>query len=118
MDPGQPEEGLLEPTTTRGREAAAYLTYIVDFYDDLPIYSIFIHGGEEQWHNDLFGPKTADVLHNLGFEAVCAQGFVNLRCTSPPLCPDTWHPSNPLWNDVVYEYLHDLSQPYTWSCSM
>jgi hypothetical protein len=107
-DPEQPEEGLLKPFTTKGHEAAAYLTYIVDYYHDLPEFSIFIHGGEEQWHNDLFGSKTIDHLRRVRFEAVQVEGFVNLRCTTAPLCPDTWHPLNPQPNDLEYAYLYEL----------
>lgn len=107
MDP-EPEPGYLIPATTQGREAAAYLSYIVDFYDELPAYSIFIHSNDEQWHNDVLGPRTSDSLRHLRFEAVEARGFVNLRCTSAPLCPDAWHPLNPAIHDVDYLYLMDL----------
>ncbi|KAF5854707.1 hypothetical protein ETB97_000950, partial [Aspergillus alliaceus] len=107
MEP-EPEDGLLVPATIQGHEAAAYLSYLVEYYDNLPKYSIFIHASEGQWHNDLFGPSTADTLRNLRFEAVEAQGFVNLRCTSAPLCPDAWFPLDPQPNDFEYRYLYDL----------
>lgn len=103
-----PETGYLIPATTRGHEAAAYLTYIVDYYDELPAYSIFIHSKEDHWHNDLFGPRTVDALRNLRFEAVEARGFLNLRCSAAPLCPDAWHPLDPAPHDVGYLYLHDV----------
>lgn len=103
-----PEPGYLVPATTQGHEAAAYLSYIVDFYNELPAYSIFIHSNEEQWHNDVLGSRTADSLRSLRFEAVEARGFVNLRCTSAPLCPDAWHPLNPAMHDLDYLYLMEL----------
>lgn len=106
MDP-EPEPGMWIPETTQGHEAGAYLSYIVEFYNDLPAYSIFIHSNEEQWHNDMFGPRTADYLRNLRFEAVDAQGFVNLRCTTAPLCPDSWHLLSPQKQDLDYMYLLD-----------
>lgn len=106
MDP-TPEPGYLVPSTTRGREAAAYLSYIVDFYNELPSYSVFIHDKEMQWHNDVGGVKTSDTLRSLRFEAVEARGFVNMRCSTAPLCPDAWHPLHPDPHDLKYLYLMD-----------
>jgi hypothetical protein len=103
-----PEPGYLIPFTTQGHEGAAYLSYIVEFYDELPAYSIFVHSSAEHWHNDLFGPRTADALRNLRFEAVQSRGFLNLRCSSAPLCPDAWHPLHPAPHDLDYLYLHDI----------
>lgn len=103
-----PEPGYLLPATNQGREAAAYLSYIVDFYNELPAYSIFIHSNEKHWHNDVLGVRTADSLRGLRFEAVEARGFVNLRCSSAPLCPDAWHPLNPAPHDLDYLYLMDI----------
>ena len=103
-----PEPGYLIPATRQGREAAAYLSYIVDFYNELPAYSIFIHSNEIQWHNDVVGVSTSELLRSLRFEAVEARGFVNLRCTSAPLCPDAWHPLNPAPHDLDYIYMMDL----------
>ncbi|KAJ5689868.1 hypothetical protein N7462_004260, partial [Penicillium macrosclerotiorum] len=95
-----PEPGLLVPTTPRGREAAAYLSYIVDFYDELPPYTLFVHANPEQWHNDLFGPFTANTLKNIRFESVDAQGFVNIRCDLTPGCPTSVFPLSPSDTDI------------------
>ncbi|KAK9848648.1 hypothetical protein MYU51_015679 [Penicillium brevicompactum] len=89
------EKDLLVPHSSRGREASAYLSYVLDNYDHLPPISIFIHAGEMQRHNDLFGPKTKAVLQNLRPEAVKAKGYVNLRCLHSPGCPSHVHPNNP-----------------------
>ncbi|KAG2019559.1 hypothetical protein GB937_005108 [Aspergillus fischeri] len=96
----KPAPHLLVPHTTRGREAAAYLSYVVDFYDQLPPYTIFIHSNQDQWHNDLFGPKTSVALRNLRLEAVAAQGYVNLRCEHEPGCPTNVHPWSPTQIDI------------------
>ncbi|KAK9625591.1 hypothetical protein V6000_007092 [Aspergillus fumigatus] len=96
----KPVPHLLVPHTTRGREAAAYLSYVVDFYDQLPPYTIFIHSNQDQWHNDLFGPKTNVALRNLRFEAIAAQGYVNLRCEHEPGCPTNVHPWSPTQIDI------------------
>ncbi|KAB8275520.1 hypothetical protein BDV30DRAFT_224958 [Aspergillus minisclerotigenes] len=95
-----PAPYLLVPATTRGREATAYLSYIVDFYDQLPKYTIFIHSNVDQWHNDLFGPRTSSVLPHLRLEAVDAQGYVNLRCEHNPGCPTSVNPWEPTQIDI------------------
>jgi len=35
----------------KGNEASVYLKYIVDYYDDLPAYTFFIHDEEYAWHH-------------------------------------------------------------------
>ncbi|PTU24500.1 hypothetical protein P175DRAFT_0429125, partial [Aspergillus ochraceoroseus IBT 24754] len=95
-----PDLRLLIPRTIRGREAAAYLSFIVDYYDKLPPYSIFIHSNVNQWHNDLFGPLTSTALRNLRLDAVDAKGYVNLRCKHDPGCPTSVHPWSPSQVDI------------------
>lgn len=36
----------------KGKEASAYLKYIVDKYDSLPKYSVFLHDEMRAWHHD------------------------------------------------------------------
>ncbi|KAL4986593.1 hypothetical protein BDW68DRAFT_162901 [Aspergillus falconensis] len=116
----RPDPRLLLPRTTRGREATAYLSYIVDHYDKLPPYSLFIHSNINQWHNDLFGPFTSNALRNLRLEAVDAMGYVNLRCQHDPGCPTSVHPWSPTQIDIekndiraffpeVYQTIFDVS---------
>ncbi|PYH76645.1 hypothetical protein BO82DRAFT_358969 [Aspergillus uvarum CBS 121591] len=92
-----PAPHLLTPRTIRGREATAYLSFIIDYYDRLPSYTFFVHSDHDQWHNDLFGPNTGPILRNLRLEAVDARGYLNLRCEHEPGCPTSvqpWSPSN------------------------
>ncbi|KAJ5129091.1 hypothetical protein N7526_007257 [Penicillium atrosanguineum] len=109
-----PEPGLLVPSTLRGRESPAYLSYVVDFYDRLPDYSVFVHAYPEQWHNDLFGPLTHNTLRNIRFESVDAHGYVNLRCQQNPGCPSAVHPLNPTQADIdnhdIRAYFSDAYQ--------
>ncbi|KAE8352226.1 hypothetical protein BDV28DRAFT_135553 [Aspergillus coremiiformis] len=108
-----PEEDYLHPRTLKGHEAAAYLTYIVDHYDHLSPFTIFIHGKDEHWHNDAAGPKTSNVLLNLRFEAARAYGYVNLRCLAVPGCPDSLHPAVNQKTDLEYHQLvEDFPQIY------
>lgn len=95
-----PETELLAANSSRGREASAYLSFVVDLYDELPEYSIFLHANPDQWHNDLFGPKTSSALHSLRREAVDAMGYLNLRCTNDPGCPIHVNPNNPTQTDI------------------
>ncbi|CRG92031.1 hypothetical protein PISL3812_09086 [Talaromyces islandicus] len=106
MEP-DPEEGLLVPATTQGHEAAAYLTYIIQYYDSLPPYNIFVHANDDQWHNELFGPKTSTALRFLRYDSVDANGFVNLRCTGIPGCPNTLVPIHREPVDDEYAYVND-----------
>jgi hypothetical protein len=93
------EPGCLAPRSRRGRETAPYLSYVIDNYDSLPDYSIFIHAQHEQWHNDV-GSRTADVLKSLRFQHINATGFVNLRCSWFPGCPTGVNPLDPSEQDI------------------
>ncbi|KAJ5969607.1 hypothetical protein N7501_005855, partial [Penicillium viridicatum] len=110
----QPEEGFLIPHTNLGHEASAYLTYLVEHYYELHPYTIFIHGKEEHWHNDVGGPKTFNQLPSLRFEAVSRKGFVNLRCLTIPGCPDSLHPSIIQQTDIDNQNLVN-NFPQIWS---
>lgn len=95
-----PEKGLEKPHFRRGHEASTYITYIVDHYDELHPYTIFIHGNENQWHNDVLGPKTHNLLRNMRLQAVSAHGYINLRCKNDPCCPSTLHQMSPMPHDL------------------
>ncbi|KAJ5097030.1 hypothetical protein N7456_007751 [Penicillium angulare] len=103
----KPEEGFMVPYARKGHEASAYLSYIIDYYDELRPFTIFIHGRPEQWHNDVGGPSTRNVLANLRYEAVSINGYVNLRCTNRPGCPSTIFQAYPVTVDFDYQYLID-----------
>lgn len=60
-----------------GREALTYLTFIIDHYDNLPDYSVFIHGHERAWHQPA---SMVDRLSALNLTAVEAEGYVSLSC--------------------------------------
>ena len=84
-----PESSYLLPRSLKGREVAAYLSYILDYYDALPTYSFFVHAAEEQWHNDILSKYSnqPNTIGNFRTAAVDAHGFVNLRCRLTPSCP-------------------------------
>ncbi|MCJ1314189.1 hypothetical protein MMC25_007869 [Agyrium rufum] len=86
-----------------GREAMAYLTFIVDYYDSLPAYIAFVHSAPENWHNDgvLNSTRTKDVIDHLRLDAVKEQGYVNLRCYNSPGCPLAISPHRPSKTDIA-----------------
>ena len=49
MDDPQAE---LSVAKNKGKEAMAYLTYLIDNYGNLPDYIVFSHAARWQWHND------------------------------------------------------------------
>ncbi|KAF2746682.1 hypothetical protein M011DRAFT_403778 [Sporormia fimetaria CBS 119925] len=79
----------------KGREAMAYLTYIIDRYDTLPSISIFLHSLRYQWHNEDPMYDGAPVLRNLRLPHVLRRGYVSLRCTWVIGCPAELWPRNP-----------------------
>lgn len=93
-DPSPPPPGLSVPLN-RGREAMAYLTYIIDHYDKLPDYMIFVHGHERSWHQIM--PLWMKV-RALNLTALDQEGYISLRCGDQMGCEkrpyiDTQHPN-------------------------
>jgi hypothetical protein len=87
------------PTHTpknKGREALAYLQYLVDHYDDLPDVVVFLHSHRDGviagWHIDTMDYSNVDSVRALQKEFVQQAGFVNLRCQLSPGCPSAIQP--------------------------
>ncbi|QIW99868.1 hypothetical protein AMS68_005386 [Peltaster fructicola] len=74
------------PRTRNGNEAGAYLSFVLDYYDDLPDYTIFMHDNREQWHNDVGGRNQDEVLPVVRWQGIDTMGFTNLRCVHSPGC--------------------------------
>lgn len=88
-DPSAP----LHPPKNKGHEVMIYLTYVIDFYDELPDVAVFMHSHKEAWHNDeLFGGDAAEILRRLSMPRVIREGYMNTRCQMGPGCPDWMHP--------------------------
>ncbi|KAF2683579.1 hypothetical protein K458DRAFT_339558 [Lentithecium fluviatile CBS 122367] len=68
----------------KGNEAMMYLSYVINNYDSLPDYSIFIHGHREAWHQE--GDIVA-MIEYLRLPALDEAGYVPLRCDWYPSCP-------------------------------
>jgi hypothetical protein len=70
----------------------AYLSYIIDHYENLPDVAIFMHSHQYAWHNNLILDKDAAVMvRHLSPERVSRDGYMNLRCHWEPGCPDWLH---------------------------
>lgn len=87
----------------KGREAMAYLTYIIDHYNTPTIFSpisqqpmpeivLFMHAHRQSWHDNLFSLTSPAILHHLHLSRVARLGYMNLRCSWEPGCPDHIHP--------------------------
>ena len=73
----------LHLTTNKGREANAYLTYIIQHYDSLPNTIVFLHshkeGWPEAWHTDEKNYNNVLSVQKLRLDTVQNNGYVNLR---------------------------------------
>ncbi|KAH6896545.1 hypothetical protein B0T10DRAFT_601997 [Thelonectria olida] len=77
-DQPSPQNGQSQ---NKGNEAMAYLTYLIDHYDDLPDVMIFMHGHRTTWHNNALLSRSSPLTVNkLRPQAVLQRGFVNLAC--------------------------------------
>lgn len=72
----------------KGNEAMFYLGFIIQHYDALPDFMVFVHDHRRAWHNsDATDRSILRLLEDLRWEYVREQGFVNLRCQRKPNCP-------------------------------
>ena len=87
------QDAPLHPIKNKGNEVMAYLSYIIDFYDDLPDVAIFMHYHRFAEHNNVILNKDASLMvRHLSPERVTREGYMNLRCHWEPGCPDWIHP--------------------------
>ncbi|EXJ57066.1 hypothetical protein A1O7_07410 [Cladophialophora yegresii CBS 114405] len=86
-------KAALHPSENKGHEVRTYLTYIIDYYDDLPDVSIFMHSHRTAWHNnELLNWDAGEMISRLSSERVLRQGYMNMRCHWNPGCPEWIHP--------------------------
>ncbi|KAI1389615.1 uncharacterized protein F4822DRAFT_398964 [Hypoxylon trugodes] len=77
------------PVAKKGREALIYLTYMHDFYDDLPDITFFTHADESPWHmeSELNSSVTFAMSH-LDLAQVQQRQYFNLRVSWENACPN------------------------------
>lgn len=79
----------------KGNEAMMYLSYVINNYDSLPDYSIFIHGHRESWHQE---GDMVNIINNFQLQALEDAGYAPLRCDWYPSCP---REIRPIHHDVI-----------------
>jgi len=72
----------------QGREAMAYLTFIIDHYYKLPGFMVFMHGDYRAWHQIEPAPY---ILSALNLSVVQERGYANLRCGKNLYCEHQHH---------------------------
>ncbi|OQU93522.1 hypothetical protein CLAIMM_00021 [Cladophialophora immunda] len=86
-----PTDGTLHPPKNKGREAMAYLTFLIDHYDNLPSSMVFVHphleGWPSAWHTDDDGYNNLKSIRSLRLDYLQEHGYVNMRCLHNPGCP-------------------------------
>lgn len=71
-----------------GREAAVYLSYIVQHYEDLNDITFFWHNNEQVWHNNiLLEWDSVQTINKMDRHNIIKTGYVPSRCDHWPGCP-------------------------------
>lgn len=86
----------------------AYLTYIIDNYDNLPSTIVFLHshrdGYWKGWHTDTWLYDNVRSVRALRLPYVQESGYVNLRCSWQPGCKPSHrnneHVTPQVWREV------------------
>ncbi|OAX83515.1 hypothetical protein ACJ72_02130 [Emergomyces africanus] len=100
-----PDARLTVPKN-KGREAMVYLTYIIDNYERLPKYMVFIHSQRYQWHSDDPLYDSLPPLKNLQLPFLSKAGYVNLRCVWVLGCPAEIRPFTDIERADVHAGVH------------
>jgi len=97
----------LHTPANKGKESMAYLTYIIEHYDELPSIVAFIHshrdGFPKAWHTDADNYDNVASLKALNLSFVQRTGYANLRCIHIPGCPNEIQPfrATPSENEIA-----------------
>ena len=85
-----------------GLEMSAYTKYTRDYYDNLTLYTVFVHDEEHSWHHE---GSLVDLIVNK-VSNLCSPKYVNFnnRCTGGIY-------DNPLWKDMT-KYFDRYLAPY------
>lgn len=70
---------------SKGNEAMAYLTHIIDNYDNLADVTVFHHDHYTSWHQDFPSPIELSLLQP---SHVLRSGYVSTRCSKTGNCSD------------------------------
>ena len=82
----------------KGNEASVYLKYIVDNYDNLPDFTLFIHDDERSWHH------TGSVRHRYNDALKSKKLFYNLnKKYLEDITKHRWYDEILIWYDKYIE---------------
>jgi hypothetical protein len=83
----------------KGREAMTYLTFLVEHYDSLPAYIVFLHAHKDiedslgAWHNEGREHDIVAMMRIFNYTTIQGDGYRSLRCEQSPGCPDRIQPA-------------------------
>ncbi|KAJ5500849.1 hypothetical protein N7463_008099 [Penicillium fimorum] len=85
-------EADLPVEQNKGKESSAYLQYILDNYDKLPEYMVFLHAHQYSGHVEFWEQDNVLTVRRLQLAYLRQVGYLNLRCDWSPGCPDEVQP--------------------------
>ncbi|KAJ5833556.1 hypothetical protein N7474_001867 [Penicillium riverlandense] len=113
-DSGADPERLTTPSN-KGHESMAYLTYVIDHYDDLPSIIVFLHSHRSgfllAWHVDAPLHDNVAAMRMLQLDFVRQNGYVNLRCNWNPGCKESHRYNRHVTDQVWYDIFEGTSTP-------
>jgi hypothetical protein len=105
----------LRTLRNKGKEANAYLAYLVQNYNNLPSTIAFVHphkdGYPAAWHTDNDEHSNVVSLQSLNIDFVQSNGYANLRCVQDPGCP---HEVMPFRNPPEHHRTTEAAMPGVW----
>lgn len=107
VNPTGTNSTTLTTPMNKGHEAMAYLSYVIDNYENLPLVMAFLHSHRDgflsAWHTDTPLHDNVDAIRSLNLPFVQQNGYVNLRCNWNPGCKeahrDNAHVTPEVWAD-------------------
>ncbi|KAI2779682.1 hypothetical protein F4815DRAFT_179857 [Daldinia loculata] len=101
------------PVPKKGREAMIYLTYMHDFYDNLPDVTIFTHADESPWHVErTLNSSLVFAMSHLDLRQVLQRQYFNLRVSWENACPDWINTTKTEYDDTKQEE-HFIRQAFS-----
>ncbi|KAK4868544.1 hypothetical protein LT330_006746 [Penicillium expansum] len=85
-------EASLQVEQNKGKESSAYLQYILDNYEKLPEYMVFLHAHQYSGHVEFWEQDNVLTVQRLQLDYLRQVGYLNLRCDWSPGCPDEVQP--------------------------
>ena len=83
----------IHPPKNKGHEVIIYFSFIIDHYEQLPDIVLFMHAHRYTHHNsEILNFDAVQMIQRLSNDYVITQGYVNMRCTWSPGCPQWLQP--------------------------